>query len=86
LASTAAAALQGRSPDLGHVPAVEQAKPLVLWLVAAPLAFYITWQLLYFLVVQVGLLGHIHTRYIMLFSLRRTGATSGLTVAAKALL
>jgi hypothetical protein len=56
LASTAAAVLQGRSPDLGHVPAVEQATPLALWLVAAPLAFYISWQLLYFLVVQVRLL------------------------------
>lgn len=39
---------------LGVVPAAEQPTPLWLWLVAAPLAFYIAWQLLYFLVVQVG--------------------------------
>lgn len=53
LAGSAAAVLQGRRPDLRQVPAVQQAQPLLLWLVIAPLAFYITWQLLYFLVVQV---------------------------------
>jgi hypothetical protein len=57
LASSAAAVLAGQRPDLGQVPAVQQAQPLLLWLVAAPLAFYITWQLLYFLIVQVRLRG-----------------------------
>lgn len=55
LSAAAAALLQGRWPDVGQVPALQQAQPLVLWLVVAPLAFYIAWQLLYFLIVQVGL-------------------------------
>lgn len=57
LAAAAGALLQGRQPDVGQLPAAQQASPLVLWLVVAPLAFYITWQLLYFLVVQVGFCG-----------------------------
>jgi hypothetical protein len=57
LAAAAGALLQGRQPDVGQLPAAQQASPLVLWLVIAPLAFYITWQLLYFLVVQVGFCG-----------------------------
>lgn len=34
-------------------PAVARPQPLWVWLVVAPLAFYLAWQLLYFLVVQV---------------------------------
>jgi len=56
LRDTAGQLLRGhRGPsDLGGVPPPGQPQQLLLWLVAAPLLFYITWQLLYFLIVQVG--------------------------------
>lgn len=56
LRDTAGQLLAGhiRPTDLGVVPAAGQPQQLLLCLVAAPLMFYITWQLLYFLIVQVG--------------------------------
>jgi hypothetical protein len=41
--------------DLPHPPQVPQ--PLVVWLVLAPLGFYVAWQVAYFLVVQVACRG-----------------------------
>jgi hypothetical protein len=54
LAAAAGAVVQGRQPHVGTVPAAQQAQPLAWWLLGSPLAFYLAWQLLYFLVVQVG--------------------------------
>jgi hypothetical protein len=48
-----AAAACGLGPGGGAAPALPPPEPLLAWLVAAPLAFYLAWQLFYFLVVQV---------------------------------
>lgn len=40
-------------PPEGDLPTPQNPRPLFLWLVAAPLAFYLAWQLCYFLIVQI---------------------------------
>jgi hypothetical protein len=46
--------LHGHITPTGSVPPPSYPQHKLLWLVAAPLLFYILWQLLYFLIVQVG--------------------------------
>lgn len=51
----AAGLLQGHIMPAGSVPAAAAPANQLLWLVVAPLVFYITWQGVYFLIVQVRL-------------------------------
>ncbi|WIA28892.1 hypothetical protein OEZ86_011416 [Tetradesmus obliquus] len=53
IAQYAAQLLHGHIMPTGSVPPASYPQHTLLWLVAAPLLFYIVWQLLYYLVVQV---------------------------------
>jgi hypothetical protein len=49
--------LHGHVIPSGSVPPPAYREHTLLWLVAAPLLFYIVWQLLYYLIVQVRTAG-----------------------------
>jgi hypothetical protein len=54
IAQYATQLLHGHITPSGSVPPPSYPQHTLLWLVAAPLLFYMLWQLFYFLTVQVG--------------------------------